>query len=244
MKIQLNCRTINSPGFSEPGQELKIYYGNSINFIQTIPMLANYLSDHEKQRANRFKNRSDHYCYIAVHALLRIELSKLLKIEPELLPIINILNGKPCLESKEIPFSLSRSKSKFVFAIGKQNQSLGIDLEEICTDLDLSSIYMTIFGKKEQRAIIKLENQHEKYSFFYTNWTRREALLKALGIGINTDLKKIQVFDGESIIKIDGLKQAHRRFYLTTLLNSMTIMSIASSTDCNPGIYELTGLLE
>ena len=100
--------------------------------------------------------------------------------------------GKPSLREKfkKIHFNLSHSCGHSVLAFSPNSQ-IGVDIEKIDPDFNFRLIARANFSEAENRFIdIK---EQEACIRFYTLWTRKEALLKAVGTGIGENLG-IEVF--------------------------------------------------
>jgi 4'-phosphopantetheinyl transferase len=231
-KTQENCQ-------SSRHDDLHVYYGACDNFENNIPKLYSYLSDKEKIRANRFKFKLDFDCYVSSHALLRAELSKLLGVKAKSVKIEESVNGKPFTSGTALPFSLSRSKNLFIFAIGWGDQLVGVDIEQIKTRINFLDITRDYFSFNEQQSISSFKNTDDQNRTFFEIWTRKEALLKAVGIGINTELSKVQVLEGENHIAIQGVQSNYDKFFLSTIMINGAIISIASSEDFCPALINL-----
>jgi 4'-phosphopantetheinyl transferase len=239
MHLNAYCRNIKDNWYQNSGGDLDVYYGIINSFAEMVPDFFNYLSDYEKIRANSFKRKSDYDCYISAHALLRIELSKLMSTEANLIRIEESLNGKPFTAGIDLPFSLSRTNNSFAFVIGRSNQSLGIDIEQIKPGIDFFSIARTYFSPKEQQLISSFDSIIEQIHIFYEIWTRKEALLKAIGIGIITELSKVEVLEGENHIDIEGVHIRANLFSISTITFNSMIISVASSNDFSPRLNDL-----
>jgi 4'-phosphopantetheinyl transferase len=240
MRIKVYCQNLKDELFQKRGGDLEVYYGIVDSFADMIPVLYNYLSDHEKARANRFKNKSDYTSYISAHALLRIELSKLMNTEPRLIRISESLTGKPFATDKDLPFSISRSANSYAFVVGRGDQFLGVDIEQIKPDIDFKGISHTYYSPDEQRYILQYDKTSDQKKAFYELWTRKEALLKAIGIGINTELNKVQVLEGDNYIDIGEEKAGANTFKISTIIKNMMMISIASSLNYVPEFKEVS----
>jgi 4'-phosphopantetheinyl transferase len=240
MNLKVFCQNIKYQMFDGINNDLVVYYGKADSFINRIPDFYNFLSDYEKARADRFKLESVHNCYVCVHALLRIELSKLTGTKPESIKIEISKSGKPFTSEINIPFSLSRTNSLFAFVIGRENQFLGIDIERIKYEIDYISISRNYYSIKEQHFVLFFKENSDKTNAFFEIWTRKEALLKALGIGINTELRKVQVLEGGNQIDIAGVETREDSFMVATVLKDGAYISIASSIEFVPGFKELS----
>jgi 4'-phosphopantetheinyl transferase len=240
MKFNIYCRGKTSGLTNQSREELNIYYGTTHKLIDRMPSLYNYLSADEKNRADRFKFKKDLNCYISVHSLLRLELSKYLGIDALSIKIGHSENGKPYIEGIDLPFSLSRSEPYFTFVVGTPSQSIGIDIERRNSRISLTDITRDHFSFEEQKSISGLVSFPDKINLFYELWTRKEAFLKAIGIGINTDLDKISVLDGDNQADIGGMNYESYTFFLKTLITEEAIISLASSGDFNARLINLT----
>jgi len=220
-----------------------VYHGLADSFIYKIPGFYELLSEPEKSRADHFKHAADYHSYVAVHALLRIELSKLLGIKPRSIEIMASENGKPFIRDCDLPFSISRTKNQFAFVIGSSNQYLGIDIEQIKPDIDFVNISCNYFSIKEQQLILSFKNRADQKRTFFEIWTRKEALLKAVGVGINNELNKVQVMEGENVLDIFGRQISNHLFKVVTALKKEALISIASSADFVPEFRNLSFIL-
>lgn len=240
MHLEVYCQNIDNTWFQKRTSDLVVYHGTADTFVNTVPVFYNYLSDFEKSRADRFRCENDYNCYISVHALLRIELSKLLKTNAKSIRIVESENGKPFTSDMDLPFSLSRTKNLFAFVIGRSNQFLGIDIEQIKREIDVTNISRNYFSINEQQLILLCDKTSDQNRTFFEIWTRKEALLKAIGIGINTELSEVQVMEGGNNIDIAGVQINADSFKITTTMNNTSLISVASSTDFAPRFKDLS----
>lgn len=240
MHFKVYCQNIQNTWFRDRIKDIDIYFGNTDSFLNDVTVFYNFLSDSEKARANRFKYESDYNCYVSVHALLRIELSKFLGTEANSFRIDEAKNGKPFIPGVDLPFSISRTKNLFVFVIGRSGQFLGIDIEQIKPEIDLNDISRNYFSIKEQQLILSFDRIVDQNRTFFEIWTRKEALLKAVGIGINTNLSNIQVLEGENSIDIEGVQINAGSFKIMTVMINGALISIASSNDFVPNFQVLS----
>ena len=240
MLLKVYCQNFKNTWFHGISSDLDVFYGIADSFVNTVPVFYNYLSDYEKARADRFRYEADYNCYVSVHALLRIELSKLLRTKARSIRIKESKNGKPFTTGGDLPFSLSRTNNLFAFVIGRSNQFLGIDIEQIKPGIDFTNISRNYFSIKEQQLILFFDKIADQNRAFFEIWTRKEALLKAIGVGINTELSKVQVLEGGNHIDIAGVKINADSFKITTIMNNRALISIASSLDFAPKLKDLS----
>lgn len=243
MSFKVYCQNIENPWDKRKSGDLVVYHGLSDSFVNKLSLFYEYLSDQEKSKAERFKSEADYNCFVSVHALLRIELSKLLGAKAKSIKIGESEYGKPFISGMDLPFSLSRTKNLFAFVVGHSNQFLGIDIEQIKPEIDFMNISRNYFNVKEQELILSFNNIDDQKRTFFEIWTRKEALLKAIGIGINTELSKVPVLDGGNMVDLAGVQISNHSFKIATAMKKEAFISIASSTDFFPEFRNLSFIL-
>lgn len=155
-----------------------------------------YLSDDEWSRAGRFRYEQHRNRFIAGRALLRLRLSAYLHCKPA--EIIFHYNewGKPFVANARLEFNVAHSDNHFVLALSQE--PVGVDIEKIKTIEDLQLVARTVFSPVELTAWTLLP-ETEELPAFYRIWTRKEALLKALGRGVTEFCPAISVLFAERI---------------------------------------------
>ena len=239
MHFKVYCQNIENTGTQAKSGNLVVYHGLTDSFKHRIHVFIEFLSENEKSRAERFIHKSDYNCYVSVHALLRIELSKYLGTKAKSIVIREYENGKPYIPETDLPFSLSRTRNMFAFVVGQSMHFLGIDIEQIKPDIDFINISRNYFSVKEQQLILSFKNVADQKRAFFEIWTRKEALLKAIGIGINEEISKFEVLEGENILEIEEV-QVHEHFMITSVMKKDALISVASSADFVPVFKNLS----
>jgi len=102
---------------------------------------------------------------------------------------------RPYLESG-FDFNIAHSGS-MVVCCDTDTGSAGIDIEQV-KEIDLHD-YEDYFTLNEWQQI---NNYTDRYDGFYNFWTRKEAVLKAIGTGFHTPLSSVDV-SGESLVYDD-----------------------------------------
>jgi len=180
-----------------PLSEIEVFYGITRELYSKRPDLKNYISRDEKLRADKFHYSEDRDTYISTHGLLRLILSKKLRKKPLEVVIHNDKNNKPGLVGNPLYFNITHIRDAFAFIISKYFYA-GIDMENADRSIDLMSVINSYFSIDECNYILKSEpNLQENFSLL---WTRKEALLKAIGTGIINNLTQIEVHEDENII--------------------------------------------
>ena len=67
---------------------------------------------------------------------------------------------------------------------------IGVDIERIDRDVDCAAVAETVFSSKEIEQLHSTAAERQRDAFFAT-WTRKEAYLKATGLGFSSDLPAI-----------------------------------------------------
>lgn len=99
--------------------------------------------------------------------------------------------GKPYLEDGFVRFNLAHSGGRACVAVSASAE-VGVDLEEHDDALDLEPLVARFFSRSEQRAFAALPETERRRAFF-DGWTRREAVFKALGLGLGIDPEAFDV---------------------------------------------------
>lgn len=90
-----------------------------------------------------------------------------------------------------IDFNISHSGEYVVCALSLTGK-VGVDVERL-QEVPLND-FKDNFSHYEWQTILKADNQ--MYSFF-KQWTKKEAFLKAIGVGLNLSLKNIEIKDNK-----------------------------------------------
>jgi 4'-phosphopantetheinyl transferase len=103
--------------------------------------------------------------------------------------------GKPSLANGP-QFNCSHSQGLTMIAITK-NLRVGIDIERVRAMPDLAGI-ATSFCMDHERQFLFSQAPEKQLETFYRIWTAKEALLKAMGVGIGRHLRDVSgVQNGE-----------------------------------------------
>ena len=153
------------------------------------------LSEEEQQRAARFRREPDRKHFIVGHAVLRLILSHYLETDPREITFAHNPYGKPRLRNNEVAldvrFSLAHSDSLALCAVAI-GREVGVDLEAIRPDGASMEMARTFFAPEEVIALSALSG-NDFVSAFYRCWTRKEAYVKAKGLGLSLPLSSFVV---------------------------------------------------
>jgi 4'-phosphopantetheinyl transferase len=135
------------------------------------------------ERANRYKFEEDAYNFVLGRLLLKESL-KVLGKEDQFEHIQYYESGKPFLDG--ISFNISHTENLVACAISLDGQ-IGVDIEKV-KQVKLAD-FETWFTENEWTDIYNSPSQLQK---FYWYWTRKESIIKALGVNLSY-LHKIEI---------------------------------------------------
>ena len=154
-----------------------------------------FLSQDERDRASRFHFARDRRRFMAGREILRLLLSAYLDLEPGNLSFRYSAHGKPELDSarleSRLAFNVSHSGPAALFAFVRDHK-VGVDVEQLRTDLATYEIAEQFFSQAEQAALKQIP-QHLQHQAFFACWTRKEAFVKAKGEGLSLPLDQFDV---------------------------------------------------
>lgn len=158
-----------------------------------LSKLRQILAPDERERADRFRFEIDRRRSVVGRGYLRSLLGRILGSPPDKLEFEYDEFGKPCLSAKHpaLQFNLSHSGNLVLIAIA-WGRAVGVDVERIRTDLELDEIAARFFSANECKLLASLVGP-ARYLAFFTCWTRKEAYLKARGIGLSSPLDQFDV---------------------------------------------------
>lgn len=165
-----------------------------IDLDQYIPAAARArLSADEMTRARRFVFEQDRHRYIAAHAALRQLLGRNHRAADELPHFVTGRFGKPALApaSERLHFNLSHSQGSGLVALSTRHE-LGVDIERVRPMPDALALAEAYFSPAERAALAACPEAQRDRAFFVC-WTRKEACLKAVGIGLHLALDGFEV---------------------------------------------------
>lgn len=160
-------------------------------FHQEKDLLA-LLNEEELERANRFYFPEHRSRFLTARAMLRKILSLYSHQNAKEIIFSYGSRGKPFLKHNplNIQFNVSHSYEMAVYALTKTHD-IGVDIERIETK-DHDDIAKRYFSPKEFEDLQKLAPE-QRQPFFYKIWSRKEAVIKALGEGLYAPLENFSV---------------------------------------------------
>jgi 4'-phosphopantetheinyl transferase len=126
----------------------------------------------------------------------RLILANYLDCDPKYLKFELGKQGKPSLTELQnylnIQFNISHSHRLILIAITVED-SIGIDVEYNDKGISVASLSEIIFSSEEKIIFSTLKSEQEKEKAIFRCWTRKEAFLKACGIGLMINIANITV---------------------------------------------------
>jgi 4'-phosphopantetheinyl transferase len=153
--------------------------------------LAALLAEAERQRAARFLWPADRRSYIAAHAGLRLLLAAALGRRGQGLRFSTGATGKPMLADGALEFNLSRSGGIVLIALARR-LAVGVDVERLRLVPGRDAIVRRYLHPGERADLAALPPAPAQTAFFRC-WTRKEAVAKALGLGLGLPLERYRV---------------------------------------------------
>ncbi|HJQ31332.1 MAG TPA: 4'-phosphopantetheinyl transferase superfamily protein [Pyrinomonadaceae bacterium] len=151
--------------------------------------LLRSLSEDELRRAYRLRFPRDRARFIAARGILREILGRYTRTPPERVRFDYNAYGKPELldegEGARIRFNLSRAGTVALFAVAA-GRDVGVDIETLREDFACAEVAAKFFSPFEVAALAV--PPHSFVRAFYNCWTRKEAYVKARGMGLSLPL--------------------------------------------------------
>jgi 4'-phosphopantetheinyl transferase len=152
------------------------------------PALRALLDTAEVARREAFFKSSDKAQFTVGAALLRLIVSHEIGTEPERLQVdrtctyCSLPHGKPRIVGADLHVSKTHSAGRLAIALTRV-APIGVDLEAV-TSQDIDGLAPFVLSPKEQA----LTNED-----FFIYWSRKESLLKAIGIGLHVPMHDVTV---------------------------------------------------
>lgn len=148
------------------------------------------LSSDEQARALRFRRVADRVLFIQAHGLLRRVLSRHAAVAPSEWQFAAGPWGKPALCPQRHPtlqdlrFNLSHCAGQVAVAVAWARE-VGVDIERVDALRQPGELVPSVLGPLEQQGWQQVgPDLRAQQHFLMTRWTLKEAVLKALGIGL------------------------------------------------------------
>jgi 4'-phosphopantetheinyl transferase len=151
------------------------------------------LSAQEVERAQHYRNAYDTERFMLCRAALRCLLAQYVGTSARGIRFIKDAQGKPYAEGLSVRFNVAHSGDIALLAFSDDH--IGIDVERIDTSADYTLVMDSCFNAGEQHYVKESDGPLKQ---FYKLWTRKEAIVKATGKGIEDEIVDVPVLDGKT----------------------------------------------
>jgi len=166
-----------------------------------MPERLAFLSQREMERAGRFVFERERRRYLAARCALRERLARHTGVAPDRLRIVEDEHGKPFLADRsDCRFNMSHSEDVALVAISGIGE-IGVDIEMLRSISDAEPLARSHFLPDELHEFLELE-ESLRVEAFLRCWTRKEACLKAVGIGLRGEPNSVAVGLGEEQVRV------------------------------------------
>lgn len=159
---------------------------------ERLAALRALLSPDELARADRYRGKHDGSRFTAARGHLRAILAGYAKTDPKHIAFEINPHGKPSLAGGRLSFNLSHSGDLALVAVASATVELGIDIETKRASLEFERLAQRFFAPGETAALLALPPEQRAEAFFAC-WTRKEAYMKARGLGLAIPLDGFEV---------------------------------------------------
>lgn len=181
--------------FELPEDEIHLWRASLPAEPSVLRRLDALLESREKSRAARFHFARDRDYFVAARGILRNLLGSYLRRSASELEFCYGPQDKPALRTADsesrICFNLSHSHGLAVYSFSRRRE-IGIDLELIQPDFASDEIAERHFSPSELKELRGLPPELRAEGFFL-GWTRKEAYVKAQGMGLQIPLPNFSV---------------------------------------------------
>ncbi|WP_201313971.1 4'-phosphopantetheinyl transferase superfamily protein [Dyella sp. EPa41] len=155
------------------------------------------LSMPERERSHRFRQPQHRDEYVLAHAMWRLVLAEVLDVSPRDVSLASTSHGQPCLPGTGHATSISHSGGKIAVAVARGG-CIGVDIEQSPPRMGMQDLLKVVCTAEEAEALRSLPEAMRDDAMLAL-WTRKEALLKAFGVGLLVAPSSIGADAGVSI---------------------------------------------
>ena len=146
----------------------------------------------ERERAARFRVAAGRDRFIAARGFLRAVVATYLGLRPQAVPLRAGAHGKPELEAGALAFNLAHAGNVAVCVVARDGVAVGIDTERIAPMRDADGAARLMMSAGELSRLDALPPP-DRLRRLYETWTCKEAVLKAVGTGLDRPLDAFEI---------------------------------------------------
>lgn len=169
------------------------------------PALFALLDDVERGRYERLRRPADRDRFLTAHALARLVLGRTLGRHPAALRLLAECrqcggpHGKPRLSSGELELSLTHAGDRVGVAVS--SVPVGVDVEDLAQTRVDEALAAQVLTPAELQRWLALPLDRRAAALLRA-WTRGEAVVKALGVGLDVDPRDLSP-DTARVVDLD-----------------------------------------
>jgi 4'-phosphopantetheinyl transferase len=158
----------------------------------------------ERARAARYRLDSDRARFVLAAALLRLVAGRELGLPPGLVAVDRHCarcggpHGRPTIIDAGFSVSVAHSAQRVLLGLSMDG-TVGVDVEQVRA-IDISALRPLVLSTAELQSTQTVDD-------FFKTWVRKEAVLKALGTGLNTAMSSVVLGPADtapSVVAIGG----------------------------------------
>lgn len=153
------------------------------------------LSAAERSLYSRFQTEELRSNYFATRFLCRMTLSRYANAAPTAWRFSRNPQGKPMIVAPpsfvSLSFNVAHTEEMIICAVTRAGQ-VGVDVEDTRRPVDVSLIARHFFSRGEQTRLAGLPRP-ERTARFFEQWVRKEAYVKATGLGLAESPERLTV---------------------------------------------------
>ena len=161
----------------------------------------------ELRHADRIRNELARAEFVTARALLRVILGHCLGLEPRRVVLKKTATGKPYVPDwcnpQRLRFNVSHSHGEILIAVARGFE-VGVDLEPVRPLANMDEVAAE-FMTPDEAFLYDISGEKKPETYFRV-WTRKEALLKATGLGLQLPLRLTESLSRRvTIVRPDSL---------------------------------------
>lgn len=175
-------------------RDIHVWHASLEQPIEIVRSLRSLLSADEIAKADRFRFAKDQRHFTVGRGTLRKLLGAYLNAAPEEIKFDYSYYGKPSLRgpgNSTLKFNLAHSGGIALYAFTVIGE-VGVDVEFIRPEFTGDDIARRFFSQAEVRSLDALPDEVRTRAFFNC-WSRKEAFIKAKGLGLSLGLDQFDV---------------------------------------------------
>lgn len=179
------------PGWAAPGfPQVRVLLIDAVQWCVVLPTAALLLDAAESARVARKRFARDRGLSVLAYAMHRLLLGAALGCAPQEVPLTRDVRGAPRLPGTPWHTSLSHSGHVIAIAFSTAGE-VGIDIEPLGRSSEMSELATQVCHPNELRVLARWPVAQRNRELLRL-WVRKEALLKALGVGLALEMSRFE----------------------------------------------------